>query len=1056
MVGVLFGILIGILKPRVTRQVSYRTKQNRPESTATQSITFTMATWKIIPDPSEAIQTQHKLFLQSRKFFAVDDSGSTAGAILRQQRAFVEYLHSHYTNPGDAVALWGSSCDAPAQNFSTINWTSGHGGTQPSTILQNSAALTTIKTSDVWFLLTDGEIWGGDVHRLADLATQHDVLNVPLVFVITGGKGTTPSATNISVGISFFASAQDTLILFKETATGKIYVIAGKGCFQPLVGQSEAAKDLESWEDVPVFADEADFFTCCGSVDVRIVEAECRRGFAKGVSLGSEWEEREGDRVQVDLDLLLKAGSLSDEDLSSVLSDEAFDTLAIAYKTRSCIAELRAFVQRQKIEQIAPKLEDVAGATDILAQMGTLSTAEEQRKNLQQHLREAHIKNREHYQTAISSFTGSDKEKKLKKRNQLVDAALRSLASIEAADFSASILSRKSNRARRADTVDSTPIDLANLDLDAPSCRGFCHICCGEDEVLSICFKAAPAPDAAEDNTTDFALNFPLAAGAFTRNVDLVSSQNICFQCALLVPEGRSIYQECLTAVVPAVMYAGGNKKYINEQLYLGLTNGLATGAAGIAQHFMAVLRGVMEKRWAGGGGDGAVETIDDGHDEVGQRRRTFQWMLDHFVGHTFTREDFKEGDWVAFPKALEWVARDFEANGLSSFAVTYPQLGFGNLLALGSYTGAFGEDILGRMHSAKTVYSVAAKYLSEMQGARDTKWKQKYCELIYRDCNGFMVPVDQGADSLVTDAETFKKRLSACLDQTPSLDASEIIMRKVQLILFWFLFNRSSHCTAQTLFKRLAEMYPLAPSVLNPKLVVPEPECTAILLSIFATQSAPLINPTLASLHEGLIPFANPFGASVLHCGATGCSEVFCDLTKPEDVTSKSVNAIRDARRKHLVEVFGIRGRFEDSQTGLPESSPPLITLPPTSVHTNLHISIARHWAEQTQDQKKSILDDGGEREVFVRGVREELCRDGRGDVFQKGLDGHTRASLSSFFKVLRKALDMLGKGGEGVEAFEHGFEENTLEGKVRWEMEAGELEQELVQRGVEAVSLG
>jgi hypothetical protein len=1018
-----------------------------------------MATWKIIPDPSEAIETQHKPFLKSRKFFAVDDSGSTAGAILRQQRAFVEYLHSHYINPGNAVALWGSSCDKPTQKFDTINWTSGHGGTQPSTILQNSVALTTIKTSDVWFLLTDGEIWDGDVHRLADLATQHDVLNVPLVFVITGAKGTTPSATNISVGISFFASAEDTLILFKETATGKIYVIAGKGCFKPLVGQSEAAKDLDSWDDVHVFADEADFFTRCGWADVRIVEAECRRGFSGGVSLGPEWEEREGNHVQVDLDLLLKAGSLSDEDLSSVLSGDAFDTLALAYKTRSRIGELRAFVQKQKTEQVAPKLEDVAGAVDILAQMRAPSTSREQRNNLQQHLREAHIKNREHYQTAISEFAGSGKEQKLKQRNQLVDAALRSLASIEAADFSASILSRKSNRARRADTVASSPIDMANLDLDAPSCRGFCHICCSSDSVLSICFKEAPEPDAAEDNTTDFALNFPLAAGALPRNVELVSSQNICFQCALLVPEGRSIYQECLTAVVPAVLYAGGNKKYIDEQLYRGLTNGLTTGAAGIAQLFMAVIRGVMEKSWAGGGGggDGAVETIDDVHDEVGQRRRTFEWMLDHFVGHTFTREDFKEGDWVAFPKALEWVARDFEANGLSSFAVTYPQLGFENLLALGSYTGAFEEDILGRMQSAKTVYSVAAKYLSEIQGARDTKWKQKYCEVIYRDFNSFMVPVDQGADSLVTNAETFRERLSACLDQTLNVDASETIMRKVQLILFWLLFNRSSHCTAQTLFKRYTETYPLAPSVLNPKLVVPEPECTVILLSLFATQSAHLIDPVAASKHVGLIPFANPFGASVLGCGATGCSESFCDLTKPEDVNSKSVIAIRDARRKHLVEVFGIRGRFEDSQTGLPESSPPLITMPPTSVHTNLHISIARHWAEQTQEQKKKILvDNEDEKEVFIRGVREELCRDGRGDVFQKGLDGHTKASLPSFFKVLRKALDMLGRGGEGVEAFEHEFEENnTLEGKVRWEMEAGGLEQALVCRGVEAVSL-
>jgi hypothetical protein len=1009
-----------------------------------------MASWKIIPDPFETIQIQYTPFLQSRKFFAVDDSGSTAGAILRQERAFVERLHDSHLNPADTIALWGSSCDTPTQKFDSVSWKSVHGGTQPSEILQNTSALDTIKSSDVWFLLTDGEIWNGDVHRLADLATQHDVLNVPLVFVITSGKGKTPSATNISVGISFFASCQDTLILFKDAETGKIYVIAGKGCFQTLVGQSEAAKDLESWDDMPVFEDEAKLFAHCKELRIQVVAVESRRGFTKGVSLGAEWEAREGDGVQIDLDLLPKAGLLSDEDLFSTLSNDAFDTLALAYKTRSRIADLRTFVQKQKIEQVSPKLEDVAGAADILAQMGASSTIEEHRKTLQQHLREAHTRNREHYHTAITLFAGSDKEKKLKKRNALVDAALRSLASIEAAGFNAEILSRKSNRARRAETVDSALIDTVELDLDAPACRGFCLVCCGEDEVLSICLKA-PEPDAAEDNTTDFALNFPLAAGASSKNVNLVSSQNICFQCALLVPEGRSIYQEHLTAVIPAVQYARSNKKYVNEQLYFGLTAGLATGAAGIAQLFMAILRDVMKKSWAGGGGDGAVETVD-GHDEVGQRRKTFQWMLDQFLEHTFTREDFKEtGSWVAFPKALEWVARDFEANGLSSFAVTYPQVGFENLLSLGSYTGAFEEDVLNRLHSAKVVYSVAAKYLSELQKAKDQEWKQKYCEVIYRDFNGFMVPVDQGAHSLITDAATFGKRLTACLNQPTKIDCSETVMRKVQLILFWLL-NRNGHSTAQTFFKSLIEVYPMAPAVLNPSITVPEHECRSTLLSLFATQSAVLINPIAASKHVGLIPFANPFGASVLHCGAEGCSESFCTLTKSEDVNAKSVNAIRDARRKHLVEVYGIRGRFENSLTGLPESSLPLTAMPPTSVHTNLHISIVEHWAAQTQEQRRAIVADEASREEFVVGVRERLCKYGRGDVFQKGLDGQTRALLPSLFVVLKSALERLGRGGEEVEAFEHNFEEHTLEGKVRWEMEAGDLS---VCQAVSAVSL-
>jgi hypothetical protein len=112
-------------------------------------------------------------------------------------------------------------------------------------------------------------------------------------------------------------------------------------------------------------------------------------------------------------------------------------------------------------------------------------------------------------------------------------------------------------------------------------------------------------------------------------------------------------------------------------------------------------------------------------------------------------------------------------------------------------------------------------------------------------------------------------------------------------------------------------------------------------------------------------------------------------------------------------------------------------------------------HWAAQTQEQRNAIMADKASREEFVVGVRQRLCRYGRGDVYQQGLDEHTRALLPSLFGVLKSALEKLGKGGEGVEAFEHNFEEHTLEWKVRWEMEAGEWSDTLVCQGPSAASL-
>lgn len=301
-------------------------------------------------------------------------------------------------------------------------------------------------------------------------------------------------------------------------------MIAAKGCFQALAG-SEKAQDLDNWDDMLGFGSEAQFFAYCKTAEVQAVKTHLRGEFNAGVSLGAEWEERQDGQVQVDAHSLLQAGSLSDEDVLGLLSERAFNTLAIVYKTRGRLADFRTFLQKQKIEQVAPKLEDIAGAAAIISKMSEPETTEQQRKELQLLLRKAHTSNRERYDQATTNFAASDIEKSVKKRNQLIDAALRTLASIGAAGFNVEILYRKSNRARRAELVDTSPaIDMVRLDLAVPSYTGFCQVCCGEDEIMAICFKES-ATEHVENNTTDFALNFPLAAGAFTKNVDLVQAR---------------------------------------------------------------------------------------------------------------------------------------------------------------------------------------------------------------------------------------------------------------------------------------------------------------------------------------------------------------------------------------------------------------------------------------------------------------------------------------------------------------------------------------------------
>jgi hypothetical protein len=841
------------------------------------------------------------------------------------------------------------------------------------------------------------------------------------------------------------------LILFKETQTGRIYVIAGKGCFAEL-GGSTVAQDLTDWNDLPVFASEGDLFSHCEKNHIKVIKSETRAGNTGGISLGPIWDEQHSGPVRVDLDTLLVSGFLSETDAVSLFADEAFDALAVACKTRRRIPELRKFVQAQKVEQVAPKLEDRHGAAAIIAKMADGTTNDEDRKHLQEQLREAHAGNRRDYQNTTAVFAGSAAEQALRNRNQLVDAALRSLASIEAASYNAEIIGRRSNRARRAEVIDSTStIDVAKLDLEAPSWKGYCLVCCGDEEIMSICFKEAD-PEHTDDNTSDFALNFPLAAGASGKNINLVSSQNVCFQCALLGPEGISIYKERLTAIIPAVQYDGSNKKYINNQLYSALTARLVTGAAGVAQLFMSILHNVMQtKSWAGAGMDASQTSIDEQH-EAAQRRKTFQWMLNQLLQNTYARETFNEtGEWVKFPQALSWAAKDFENNGLASFAVTYPVSGFSTLLELGKRTGAFTDNALWKLRAVKMLYSIVAKYLADLQVALQQRWidstgspehwKQKYLEVIYHDFHGPLVPVDCGEASILDDIEIFKQRLSASLptastDPLWQTEHATTVMHKTQILLFWLLFTQYGHCTAQTFFTRITHDEHLAQAILDPKLTLPISEHHNILLSLFATYSATLINPAQAASHNTLVPFANPFGASVLRCGVPNCAQPFCDVTalNSQAITPKVVEVVRKARTQHLVDVFGIRGRFERSDTGLPERAAP--GQPPTSIHVNLHISIVREWAERTQDVRRAIVEGGDARKEFVGSVKRRLCVEGRGDIFSKEIERDIGALLPSLFEVLAVALRAQGKSGEDVALYEHDFEDNRLQEKIVYEL--------------------
>jgi hypothetical protein len=159
--------------------------------------------WKIVEDEKAVKPAEYVTFAQARKYFAVDSSGSTGGSVLRAEAAFAEavYKAGEGSNASQsAVTKWGTSCDDPTKNWDKVKWISNGGGTRPSQILINSLSLSAIRTSDIWFLITDGEVWEQEVHDLARLGLNEGIFACPTVFVITSAAiRSAPSTVDVSV-----------------------------------------------------------------------------------------------------------------------------------------------------------------------------------------------------------------------------------------------------------------------------------------------------------------------------------------------------------------------------------------------------------------------------------------------------------------------------------------------------------------------------------------------------------------------------------------------------------------------------------------------------------------------------------------------------------------------------------------------------------------------------------------------------------------------------------------------------------------------------------------
>lgn len=1000
-----------------------------------------MTEWKERLPEASNIDVRTVSFGAAKKFFAVDVSASTKGRVIEVEAQLVQKLS---LNDADTVCRWDTKCDKSPQVVSKLaskSYWSSRSGTNPEVILQQPSALGQIRSCDLWLLLTDGEIPDRYVTSLTNRASSLSLTDIPVVLVVVRKEPkVSPKDTNISIAIPFFASVSNAIILYKKAQSGELFVVAVKGCFSALYPDKDSVDDhLSSWDGHPKFADENMFTTRCESLGISVVQSQDRQ-ISRGVSLGPTYSSATG--CTIDIDALLGQSQVNPSDLRNLLEDEAIDSLAIACKTRGQLDSLRFFLTRHKQQEVAVRLKDHHGAGEILKQMETVNLTSAQMDTLRSQLRAAHMSNRLSYTRSVQSH--SEEARVASELNRLIDKALALITGIEKAGYTADILDRKSNRAMRADMIQASDARLHLLAMDlsdnVEAFRSACSICAGDEEIMSIVLKRLYT---AEDNTTDFALNFPLAAGCKERNVDLVSSQCICFQCALLCK--KSIYQEELAAIIPTIEYTGDNISYLDHQLCLAITTGLRTGASGIAQIFMTILDRVLEtKPWC---------RIDEGQTngeasdhEKTIRRQAFNWMLRAVLRNSNTRETFTQnGSWVLYPQALIWAIKDYEQVGLDSWIIQYPLNGFCQIIRwYGMIDQPVDKSKVETVSKAKLMHLVVSTMMNDLLHQQDKgkEWTHPFMSLIYSDFNAPCVPRDMNdRESIVTPAE-FWERLENAMGNRPdvkrflsifSTGARMAMCRRVQLAVFWAIFTQQAHTTPKTFFRIIAEREPLATVILGKSedlaADVPEAPVIEVLTSVFREHG-----PQTDAVHSDgkSPPFVSPFGASVLRCGLEGCNvQFFTANPAGEPSTLPDPDTVRQRRAQHFKDVFGAQN---SSATGLPEQTQ--APKAPTSSHCNLHRSIAEVWSRLDRPTKQTLYLGSDERAltVFVSNVIFELCaKNGRGDIYQSGLDTATRDLLPSFFQALRRASGRLGV--EDPVDYVHDWTQNSLVAKIEYE---------------------
>lgn len=525
--------------------------------------------------------------------FALDISGSTAGKVLRVEKSAVQSFSDGLTAAAKRAAQiipWNHRA-SQLLHLDELDYVTSGGGTDPTTLLTTAKCRESLIRSDLWFLLTDGEIDDDLIREFSHEITNAQLHGTACVVVIFGSSLDRPVMCNISVGKALFAVAPDCLFLFNDFETGITRVLLCKGCFRNLLPGSEAMPFINystTWDDLPEF------------------------DYQKLHNMQTPKPQKpEKESIILSTGELLDLNEIYNNSLDLATTQrllsraEDLDTLVLTAHTKGRADDVRRWVHKQRVQVRDPLYadrpdDDGRGASLIAATIEALRALEysgrqipieEQSdlysslEHLQEALRNTHRKN----WSSFCSVLGVESEREIE-RDRVIDAfdnGLRLSEGLLAECSGGYSRSReKGSRysepaARRCVTVqEETPLSKDVLFLKGfaaiRKCKtiyeqqnvggvyGTCGLC-GETNIIMCLLLKEPPDDLYTDgfppHGAQIRHKYPLVLGNFPET-DIVASMLCCDACSsLIVQYGQSVGGEKLVAALPLVpMHRAENK----------------------------------------------------------------------------------------------------------------------------------------------------------------------------------------------------------------------------------------------------------------------------------------------------------------------------------------------------------------------------------------------------------------------------------------------------------------------------------------------------------------